>query len=94
MPFKLIKMKTKLHYVWAVLAFSFATSQAQDKTTVEATSSDISENLDLEAVASVFGESKDLEEFEKKLNDPKTQISNLDLNEDGEVDYLRVLEEF
>ena len=65
---------------------------AEDVTTVEATDSDISDNLDLEAVASVFGESKDLEEFEKKLNDPETQISNLDLNEDGEVDYLRVTE--
>jgi len=60
--------------------------------TVEATDSDISDNLDLEAVASIFGDAKDLEEFEKKLNDPETQISNLDLNEDGEVDYLRVIE--
>ncbi len=65
---------------------------AEDVTTVEATDTDISDNLDLEAVASVFGEAKDLEEFEKKLNDPETQISNLDLNEDGEVDYLRVME--
>ncbi|CDF78102.1 hypothetical protein BN863_3900 [Formosa agariphila KMM 3901] len=60
-------------------------------TTVEANSTDISDNLDLEAVASVFGESKDLEDFEKRLNNPDTQISNLDLNEDGNVDYLRVV---
>ena len=66
--------------------------QAQDVTTVKATDKAISDNLDLEAVASVFGESKDLEDFEKRLNDPKTQLSNLDLNADGEVDYLRVLE--
>ena len=65
---------------------------AQDVTTVTANSEDISDNLDLEAVASVFGESKDLEDFEKRLNDPDTQISNLDLNNDGEVDYLRVME--
>ncbi len=70
----------------------FQTGKSQDVTTVEASSSDISENLDLEAVASLFGEAEDLEDFEKKLNDPKTQISNLDLNEDGEVDYLRVVE--
>ena len=67
-------------------------AKAQDVTTVKATDNTISENLDLKAVASVFGESKDLEDFEKRLNDPKTQLSNLDLNEDGEVDYLRVLE--
>ena len=65
---------------------------AQDVTTITASSEDISDNLDLEAVASVFGESKDLEDFEKRLNDPKTKISNLDLNNDGEVDYLRVME--
>jgi len=52
-------------------------SAAQDVTTITANSDDISDNLDLEAVASIFGESKDLEDFEKRLNDPKTQISNL-----------------
>ncbi len=65
---------------------------AQDVTTVEAKDTDISDNLDLEAVASLFGECENLEDFEKRLNDPDTQISNLDLNEDGEVDYLRVVE--
>lgn len=65
---------------------------AQDVTTVDAMSEEISENLDLEAVASIFGDSKDLADFEYKLNDPETQISNLDLNEDGNVDYLRVVE--
>lgn len=67
-------------------------ANAQDVTTVDSMSEEISENLDLEAVASIFGDSKDLEDFEYKLNDPETQISNLDLNEDGNVDYLRVVE--
>ena len=68
------------------------TKQEADVTTVTATDSDISENLDLEVVASVFAEAKDLEDFEKTLNDPDKKISNLDLNEDGDVDYLRVVE--
>ncbi len=75
-----------------ILFIAHGNVYAQDVTTVEAKDADISDNLDLEAVASIFGDSKDLEEFEKKLNDPDTQISNLDLNEDGEVDYLRVVE--
>ena len=75
-----------------VLLIAIGNLYAQDVTTVEAKDTDISDNLDLEAVASLFGDSKNLEEFEKKLNDPKTKISNLDLNEDGEVDYLRVVE--
>lgn len=70
----------------------FSVLNAQDLTTVKAMDSDISKNLDLEVVASVFGESKDLEDFEKRLNDPKTELSNLDLNQDGEVDYLRVVD--
>ena len=66
---------------------------AQNTTTVTATDEDISKNLDLEAVATVFGESKDLEDFENKLNNPDLMVSNLDLNHDNEIDYLRVLTE-
>ncbi len=65
---------------------------AQEKTTVTAKNSDISDNLDLRAVATVFGDASNLEDFERRLNDPKTQISNLDLNNDNYVDYLRVIE--
>lgn len=65
---------------------------AQGKASVYAANSDISDNLDLRAVASIFGESKDLSDFEYRLNDPNLQISNLDLNNDNEVDYLRVVE--
>lgn len=65
---------------------------AQDKTTVTANSTDISDNLDLKAVASIFGDASNLDDFERRLNDPKAQISNLDLNNDNLVDYLRVVE--
>lgn len=65
---------------------------AQDRTTVRANNIDISDNLDLRAVAHIFGESSNLEDFENRLNDPNLQISNLDLNGDNQVDYLRVLE--
>ncbi|MDR1585012.1 MAG: hypothetical protein LBS07_02395, partial [Prevotellaceae bacterium] len=64
----------------------------QSRITVEATNYDISYNLDLEAVATLFGEVNNLEEFENRLNDPQNQISNLDLNNDGYIDYLRVIE--
>lgn len=85
-------MKTKI-FLSSLMSLLFAgTVLAQDKTTVNATSSEISDNLDLRAVASLFGDSKDLEDFENRLNDPKTQISNLDLNSDNQVDYLRVIE--
>lgn len=60
--------------------------------TVEAENPDVSYNLDLRAVANVFADSRDLEEFEMRINDYETAINNLDLNYDGQVDYLRVIE--
>ncbi|HLP63926.1 hypothetical protein [Flavobacterium sp.] len=83
-------MKAKL--LTAALSLFLANAFAQDRTTVNAMNSEISDNLDLRAVASIFGDSKDLEDFEYRLNDPKNQISNLDLNNDNQVDYLRVIE--
>lgn len=82
----------KNQFITTVLVAATALGFAQDKTTVTATSSDISDNLDLRAVASIFGEAKNLEEFEQRINDPKNQISNLDLNNDNQVDYIRVIE--
>jgi len=85
-------MKTKILTLTLVSLWSIVNVFAQDRTTVTATNSDISDNLDLRAVASIFGDSQDLADFERRLNDPKAQISNLDLNGDNQVDYLRVIE--
>ena len=85
-------MKTKAACLLVVFSFITTLCMAQEKITVEAQNTDISNNLDLKAVATAFGESKNLEEFEQKLNDYDSQISNLDLNNDGQVDYLRVVE--
>src|SRR5690606_2331060 len=78
--------------VFALLFVNNVVAQNNSSGNVVAKNRDISDNLDLQAVASIFGEAKDLEDFEKKLNDSALQISNLDLNQDGYVDYLRVLE--
>jgi hypothetical protein len=48
--------------------------------------------LDLNAAAELFKQAVDLEFYEKSLNDPETGINNLDLDEDDEVDYIRVEE--
>ena len=85
-------MKTKIITASFFVALFVSQTFAQDRTTVNATSSEISDNLDLRAVASIFGDAKNLEDFERQLNDPKIQISNLDLNNDNQVDYLRVIE--
>ena len=85
-------MKTKLASLLVVLILTTTQCMAQRTIRVEAQNDDISNNLDLQAVSSIFGESRNLEDFERRLNDYDSQISNLDLNDDGEVDYLRVIE--
>ncbi|WP_456313128.1 hypothetical protein [Pseudomonas shirazensis] len=84
-------MKTNILLI-ALIAIGLTSCGAQSQTTVYAKNSDISDNLDLRAVASMFGDSNNLQDFERRLNDPKYQISNLDLNGDNQVDYLRVIE--
>ena len=84
-------MQIKKYMMVAMLLVSFLQVQGQ-RTTVTANNYDVSDNLDLQAVASIFGDSRDLEDFEYRLNDPNSRISNLDLNNDGYVDYLRVVE--
>ncbi|MFD2907731.1 hypothetical protein ACFSX9_03185 [Flavobacterium ardleyense] len=85
-------MRTKILTLSAITMLSITSLVAQDKTTVRAKSADISDNLDLRAIATVFGDASNLEDFENRINDPKAQISNLDLNNDNYVDYLRVIE--
>jgi hypothetical protein len=85
-------MKTKLFLLALLIAVGTTTIQAQKCAQVNAMNSEISDNLDLRAVASIFGDSRNLQDFERRLNDPRLQISNLDLNYDNQVDYLRVIE--
>ena len=74
------------------LLFSSTQLLARSSAVVYSHNYQIDQDLDLNAVASIFGDSRDLYDFERRLNDPFYQISNLDLNHDGYVDYLRVIE--
>ena len=48
------------------------------------------DDLDLYAVLDLFQKSKTIEDFEKSLNDTKAGLVNLDLNNDGKVDFIKV----
>jgi hypothetical protein len=65
---------------------------SQDITVVTPTS-EAADGLDLQAVAELFKDAKDLEEFEMSLNDPEVGVNNIDLDDNGEVDFIRVMEE-
>ena len=82
------------NYQWIILALSallFASCGFKDTYTTTVTSY-AADNLDLKAVTALATEVKTAEELEQKLNDPKTRINNLDLNEDDKVDYIKVTE--
>lgn len=83
-------------FVWLLtlaLTMSVWESAYADETiTVSSTSSDIAAGLDLKAVAKIFASAKNLEEFENLLNHPDSSYVNLDLNGDGDIDYIRVVE--
>jgi hypothetical protein len=49
------------------------------------------DNLDLYATLDLFQKSKTIEDFEKSLNLKETGINNLDLNLDGNVDFIKVV---
>lgn len=50
------------------------------------------DNFDLPGALETFKKSNNLEAFEKAINSNDNEINNLDLNADGEVDYVKVLD--
>jgi hypothetical protein len=65
-------------------------SVAQDQT-VATTSTPAAAGLDLQAVTEIVKQSKNAAEIEQKLNAPGS-VNNLDLDGDGNVDYIHVTE--
>lgn len=49
------------------------------------------DNFSLEGALEVFKKSASPEEFERLLNLPESEVNNLDLNGDGAIDYIRVI---
>jgi hypothetical protein len=70
-----------------------STVHSQENITVNPADSVIASQLDLSAVGNLFRQSHTLEGFEKALNDSTQGINNLDLDGDGKVDFIRVVEE-
>lgn len=77
-----------------LLLFFVISANAQNKVIVYAKDSYVRENLDLNEIAKIYEQSANLQDFETRLNNPGYRISNLDLNNDEKVDYLRVTQKF
>lgn len=50
------------------------------------------DNFNLEGAIELFKQASSPEEFENLLNSEEAKVNNLDLNEDGEIDYIRVID--
>ncbi|MFB3057978.1 MAG: hypothetical protein ACE1ZQ_12575 [Ignavibacteriaceae bacterium] len=86
-------MKKLIFIFISALIFCSSSIFGQDDVTVIVPTTEAGENLDLQAVMELFREAETVEDFEKALNDSTNEVNNLDLNEDGAVDYIRVVEQ-
>ena len=51
------------------------------------------DHFSLEGALTLFSKASNIEDFEKALNTESNAVNNLDLNQDGDIDYLRVVDE-
>jgi hypothetical protein len=88
-----MKSTLVLAILFGVMLVAAPAARADDDITVVAPATEAAQGLDLQAVGELFKDSRDLAEFEARLNDPRTGVNNLDLDDNGQVDYIRVVEE-
>ncbi len=70
-----------------ILLISFTTIHAQEEATGMP-----GDHFSLYGALELFKKSESLEQFEELLNKENSEVNNLDLNGDGEVDYIRVID--
>lgn len=58
----------------------------------KSSANDASDGLDLKAATDLAIKSHDAADFEIQLNNPLKKINNLDLDEDGKIDFIKVTE--
>lgn len=72
-----------------ITSVSSATTILVDETTADSTGLP-GDHFSLEGALEMFKKSKSLEDFEKQINAESNNVNNLDLNGDGQIDYIRV----
>tara|TARA_B110000037_G_scaffold189293_1_gene221400 strand:+ start:24499 stop:25296 length:798 start_codon:yes stop_codon:yes gene_type:complete len=64
----------------------------REKVSTDVITQEFAKGLDLKAVSDMAKSSKDAADLERKLNTQSSGINNIDLNDDGKVDYIKVTE--
>lgn len=80
-------MKNKNLMLIGLLACSSAFAQTDDGATGLP-----GDNFSLEGALDLFKKSESPESFERMLNEEENKVNNLDLNGDGQTDYIRVID--
>jgi hypothetical protein len=77
----------------AALLMALFHTPLQAQSTPEADSTGLAgDHFSLEAAVELFKNAESPEDFEKRLNSENNDVNNLDLNEDGQIDYIRVVD--
>lgn len=87
---KYLMNKLKFAY-FLLIAFLPISMMAQNSTAADSTGLP-GDGFSLEGALELFKEAKSPEDFEKELNTESNYVNNLDLNEDGTIDYIRVID--
>jgi hypothetical protein len=87
-------MKTKKFplLVICAMATSFLVAQEDVKVNPADSTGLPGDQFSLQGALDMFKTSTSLEDFEKKLNSKDNDVNNLDLNGDGNIDYIRVVD--
>jgi len=76
----------KNYFTTALIVFGMSISFGQEKDAPEF----VGENFSLEGALTMLKKASTIEEFEQLINDERNDINNLDLNDDGNIDYITV----
>ena len=83
----------KIYFLFCLLTCSaiFLTAYAQNESGTDSTGLP-GDNFSLQGALQMFQNASSPEDFEKMINSEGNHVNNLDLNGDGEIDYVRVVE--
>lgn len=78
--------------IFLLTMFATCNRSKPEKVSADVIAQEYAKGLDLKLAAELAKKAKNAEEFEKQLNTPSSKVNNIDLNDDGKVDYIKVTE--
>ncbi len=82
----------KMNRFFTLVVFSLLTSLSQAQQSAIDSTGLPGDNFSLQGALQMFQKAGSPEEFEKLINEANNSVNNLDLNDDGETDYVRVID--